>query len=172
MFEAMLSSIRTAQVVSSYHTFAGLFGLGSAFSLFSSFLCGYKASRPLAKQKWIKKKLVSSITISCLLGAFFIVGFPGYHAYTLRVMNSHAQTDLNNLYEACNKYWKAKGKNKMCDKATVANQKYGFVQTDHISIKSQGTSKNFIATAEHSHTNIRYTIDASGNITKEFTPFN
>ena len=166
-FGAMFSSLRTAQVVSGYYIYAGGFGLSSVGSLFASFLCGYKASRPLAKQKWIKKKLVNSATISFILGMFVIVGFPGFNQYALRAMNSQAKSDLHNLYQSCGKYWETNGKNQICSKETVANPQYGFVQSDHILIKGQGTSKNFKAAAEHSHTRIKYTIDSQGNIAEK-----
>jgi len=170
-FGYIFTSIQMAQVIPNFYIYAGLFGIIMMGGLFASFMFGYKVFRPLTKHGWIKKKLVFTVSLYFIIGMGVTVGFPNTLQYVQRGMNYQAKTDLSNFYQACNKYWETNGKNRTCSIETVANQQYEFVQSDHIWIKGQGTPKNFTATAKHSHTNVKYTIDAKGDIVEKFITF-
>ncbi|MDH5764279.1 MAG: hypothetical protein OEZ51_15020 [Nitrospinota bacterium] len=148
-----------------YYIHGGIIGIIGLATLLSSFLYGYKVFQPLRKHGWIEHRLVLIAFVSFIFVRLSLeIGF--YHQATLRGFDSNAKYDLYHFYLACNNYWKVNGAKKNCTLETVTLPPYGLSFSKNVSMEGQGTAKTFLATAEHSRTEIPYTIDFEGSIRK------
>lgn len=145
---------------------SGIYGLTSLGLGFASFLFGYKVFVPVARQGWIKNKLMNTAVISFLGAILMAINLPHQNQYRFYRYNSQAKFDLHNTFLVCQTYWQEKGNDKVCDLKVASQEEYGFVQSEYVNIDGKGTAANFTATAQHLGNHIIFTIDAKGKITE------
>lgn len=81
--------------------------------------------------------------------------------------DSDSKSNLHNLFLGCKAYWADNGPDVECNVPVVANDKYGFVQSERVNIEVNGTESTFTATAQHLDSPGVYHMDAKGNIVVE-----
>ena len=148
--------------------YAVLFGLCLMGALFSSFLFGYRAFMSAKRQGWIQRKLKNIALLISLCVLLVWVGFPSLEATLSQSLDSHAKSNLHNLYQKCKVYWETQGVDQECSISIASRPEYGFVQTLWAkSIEGHGTRATFTASTQSYSGNRVFTLDENGNVVED-----
>jgi type IV pilus assembly protein PilA len=94
--------------------------------------------------------LVEMLIVLGIVGILSSISIPIYHQYKARSYDKVAKGSLHNLYLTCKAYWADTFSSNGCSAATVTGTKYGFIETEGVTVATNnGVENSFQASAFH-----------------------
>jgi type IV pilus assembly protein PilA len=81
--------------------------------------------------------------------------------------NSDTKANLHNAYLGCKAFWANEGTSKTCTVSMIANEEYGYVQSQEVKIHGSGTENDLCAVAWNQGNSEIFKMDSTGQI-KEY----
>ena len=107
--------------------------------------------------------LIELLIIIAIIGILAAIVIPQYSAYKNRAYKAEAIDNLDNLFQACKKYWAENSSEDACTTAIAAQN--GFQKSSEVNVEvTTGPETTFAATATHTSDSTVYTMDSTGNI--------
>jgi len=106
--------------------------------------------------------------------ALFLLGNAGHFmlpqvftSYKARSYSSETKANLHNMYLGCQAFWADEGASTVCTVSMIANEEYGYIQSQDVKIYGSGTKNDFFAVAWNQRNNILHDIDSRGAINEQ-----